>query len=73
MFIVIHGPDEDSPFVPVNVTRQARGYYQWVNNNIWDLNRMQKEPAEVMAEPGDQCSTPYACWYYGYCHCKTEG
>ena len=29
---------------------------------------MQKEPEEVAAEPGDQCSNPYACWYYGYCH-----
>ena len=68
IFIVTHGPDEENPFLPVDVTKQARGYYRWINDNIWDLNRMQKEPEEVMVEPGDQCSNPYECWYYGYCH-----
>ena len=68
IFIVIHGPDEENPFVPVEVTRQAKGYYRWINENIWDLNRMQKAPEEVTAVPGDQCREPYECWYYGYCH-----
>ena len=68
IFIVIHGPDEENPFVPVDVTTQAKGYYHWINDHIWDLNRMQKEADEVQAEPGEQCSHPYECWYYGYCH-----
>ena len=68
VFIVIHGPDEDNPFIPVDVTQQAKGYYKWINDNIWDLNRMQKEPEEVAVEPGEHCSNPYECWYYGYCH-----
>ncbi len=68
IFIVTHGPDEENPFVPVEVTRQARGYYRWINDNIWELNRMQKQAEEVAAEPGEQCCDPYACWYYGYCH-----
>ena len=68
IFIVLHGPDENDPFLPVDVTKQAKGYYQWINDNIWDLNRMQKEKEEVAAEPGDQCCAPYECWYYGYCH-----
>ncbi len=68
IFIVIHGPDEENPFLPVDVTRQAKGFYRWINDNIWDLNRMQKEPEEVMVEPGDQCRDPYECWYYAYCH-----
>ncbi|MCR4877569.1 MAG: hypothetical protein K5922_10365 [Clostridiales bacterium] len=68
IFIVIHGPDEENPFVPVDVTREAKGYEKWINDHIWDLNRMQKLPEEVMAEPGEQCSKPYECWYYGYCH-----
>ena len=68
IFIVIHGPDEDIPFVPVEVTLQAKGYYRWINENIWDLNRMQKEAEEVAAEPGEQCCRPYECWYYAYCH-----
>ena len=68
VFIVTHGPDEDNPFVPVDVTRQAKACYGWINDNIWDLNRMQKEAEEVRVEPGDQCTSPYGCWYYDYCH-----
>ena len=70
IFIVIHGEDEDNPFVPVEVTRQAKGYYRWINDHIWDLNRRQKEPEEIQVEPGDQCLQPYQCWYYEYCHEK---
>lgn len=72
IFIVIHGPDEENPFGPVDVTREAKGYYSWINENIWDLNRMQKEKEEVIVQPGDQCTNPYECWYYGYCHGGTE-
>jgi hypothetical protein len=72
IFIVTHGPDEENPFVPVEVTQQAKGYYRWINDNIWELNRMQKEAEEVMAEPGEQCCKPYECWYYQYCHQTTD-
>ena len=68
IFIVIHGPDDEEPFLPVEVTREAKGFYKWINENIWALNRMQKEAEEVAVEPGKQCRTPYECWYYGYCH-----
>ena len=68
IYIVIHGPDEDDPFVPVNVTARAKSYYKWINDHIWDLNRMQKLKDEVEAVPGEQCHTPYDCWYYDYCH-----
>jgi len=68
IFIVLHGPDEESPFLPVDVTRKAKGYYKWVNDHIWDLNRRQKEAEEIQIEPGAQCAEPYECWYYGYCH-----
>ncbi len=68
IFVVVHGPDEEYPFVPVEVTHQAKGYYSWINDNIWDLNRMQKEAEEVKVESGNQCCNPYGCWYYGYCH-----
>jgi len=72
VYIVIHGENEENPFVPVEITRQARGCYKWINDHIWDLNRMQKEPEEVMTEPGDQCTNPYECWYYAYCHPDEE-
>ncbi len=68
IYIVIHGSNEENPFVPYEVTKEAKGYWRWINDHIWDLNRMQKERDEVMAEPGDQCCDPYECWYYGYCH-----
>ena len=34
VFIVIHGPDEQNPFVPVDVTTKAKSYYKWSNDNI---------------------------------------
>lgn len=63
-----HGPDEENLFVPVDVTREAKGYEKWINDHIWHLNRMQKQPDEVVIAPSDQCCAPYECWYYGYCH-----
>ena len=68
IFIVTHGPDEKSPFVPVEITREAKGYFKWINDHIWNLNRMQKEREEIRIEPGEQCTRPYECWYYAYCH-----
>ena len=68
VYIVIHGPDEENPFVPEEVTEEARALVPWVNEHIWDLNRMQKQREEVTVEPGEQCTCPYECWYYGYCH-----
>ena len=71
IFIVTHGDDEENPFVINDVTAQAKGYYNWINDNIWNLNRMQKQLEEYEIEPGDQCERPYKCWYYDYCH-QTE-
>ena len=68
IYIVIHGPDESDPFVPVDVTAEAKGYYTWINDHIWDLNRMQKQAEEIPIAPGEHCTNPYECWYYGYCH-----
>ena len=70
VFIVLHGPDEADPFLPVEVTDRVRKLYSWVNDHIWDLNRMQKQPGEPEVEPGEQCEKPYGCWYCGYCHGK---
>ena len=67
IYIVIRGEGEEE-FEPVDVTSEAKGYYTWINEHIWDLNRKQKEPEELQVEPGAQCSDPYECWYYGYCH-----
>ena len=72
IFLVLHGQDEENPFVPVEITEEARGLYGWVNDHIWDMNRMQKQPEEPETAPGEQCSRPYECWYYGYCHPCSE-
>ena len=72
IWIVIHGPEEENPFLPVEVTGQAKGYYEWINSHIWDLNRMQREKEEPGDKPGEQCTQPYECWYYGYCHGEME-
>ena len=68
VFIVLHGGDEENPFVPVEVTAEVKKLYPWINDHIWDLNRMQKEKEELSVAPGEQCTEPYECWYYGYCH-----
>ena len=68
VYIVLHGPDEANPFLPVDVTAEAKGLYNWINDNIWDLNRMQKGQEEVQVEPGECCTKPYECWYCAYCH-----
>ncbi len=68
IYIVTHGPDEDNPFVCVEITEQAKSLAPWVNEHIWQLNRMQKQKEEVEAVPGEQCDCPYPCWYYDYCH-----
>ena len=68
IYIITHGEDEENPFVINDVTAQAKGYLKWIDNNLWDLNRMQKQQEEVDVDPGEQCIKPYECWYYGYCH-----
>ena len=67
VFLVLHGPDEENPFLPVEVTAQVKELYTWINEHIWELNRLQKQPEEPDTAPGEQCTTPYACWYWGYC------
>ena len=49
--------------------------YDRVHGHVWtpetldlicESNNM--NPEEVRIEPGEQCSNPYECWYYRYCH-----
>ncbi len=73
VYIVTHGMDENDPFVPVEVTSEVKKLYRWINDHIWDLNTMQKQPKEVVTAPGEQCEKPYRCWYYAYCHSDSNG
>ena len=68
IFLVLNSGNDDQPFAIVDITSEAKTYTKWINDNIWNLNRMQKSPEEPGVEPGSHCSLPYQCWYYGYCH-----
>ncbi len=68
VFIVLHGPDGEDSFIPHDVTREVKALYSWINDHIWNLNRMWKEKEEPDTEPGSQCEIPYRCWYWDYCH-----
>ena len=67
IFIVLHGPDEEDPFLPVEITGEAKKLAPWINDHIWDLNRIKKQKDEPETEPGEQCVRPYECWYRAYC------
>lgn len=68
IFVVIHGEDEENPFVQVEVTDQVKELYDWINENIWRLSKLSKQDQELQMPVGNQCNEPYECWYYGYCH-----
>ena len=72
IFIVTHGEDEENPFVINDVTEEAKGYASWINENIWILNKLQKQREEVEVPVGEHCTKPYLCWYYHYCHDDSE-
>ena len=68
IFIVYHGEDERDPFVPVDVTEEARAFAKVVDENLERLTQVRNSRAEVRTEPGEQCSDPYECWYWDVCH-----
>ena len=65
-FLVLRGETEDT-FRTVEITSEVRKLYAWINDHIWDLNRVKKSPEEICTEPGPQCDDPYPCWYRAYC------
>ena len=65
--VVYHGEDEENPFVIETVTKKAVEYANEVNDNIWRLGKIKKEPEELQIPMGEQCSCPYECWYLAYC------
>lgn len=68
IYIVLQGPDDENPFLPVEITGEAKDLSPWVNDHIWDLNRKWKEKTEPDIIPGKQCDCPYECWYKAYCN-----
>jgi len=68
IWIVLQGSDGETPFLPVEITEEAKGLFSWINEHIWDMNRKWKEKEEPDIQPGEQCECPYECWYKAYCH-----
>lgn len=69
--VVTHGADENNPYIINDCTSIAAQYERLINDNIWRLGKIKKQAEEIQQEPGEQCSKPYQCWYWGYCH-KTK-
>lgn len=67
VYIVYHAENEEQPFAVEEITERASAYTSWVNAHIWNLNRLKKQPEEILQEMGEQCSDPYDCWYCEYC------
>ena len=67
IFIVLHGSDGDNPFIPTEITAEAKALTPWINDHIWDLSRIKKQKKEPQIQPGSQCTCPYECWYRAYC------
>ncbi|MCD8372850.1 MAG: hypothetical protein LUD27_06085 [Clostridia bacterium] len=66
--IIYHGADENNPFVIKDVTARVRGYYKYVDDNIWRLGKVKFQKEEVVEPIGEHCECPYRCWYWDVCH-----
>lgn len=65
--VIHHGGDEDNPYEIVDVTEEALKQTKLISNNIERLNAIAAEQDEIKYEPGEQCDSPYVCWYKQYC------
>lgn len=66
--VVTHGEDANNPYIINDRTSVAVEKERYINDNIWRLGKIKKQDAEIEQEPGEQCSHPYQCWYWDYCH-----
>ena len=72
IYIIFNSGLPDSPYEVEEVTEKASYCAQWVADNIGRLGRISAQEEEVNCMVCDQCSYPYRCWYYGYCHEKKK-
>ena len=72
VFVVYHYDDEIDPFEPVDVTDEAIEYAQVIQDNLDRLLEAKNSKTEIMVPCGDQCSSPYECWYQEYCSHLSE-
>lgn len=70
---IIHRGQNGEEYSISEVTDKAKEYSKWVSENIWRLNKLKMQTEEPNVEMGEQCKTPYECWYCEYCkRLKTE-
>ena len=67
VYVVYHYDDEIDPFEPVDVTDETIDFAKVVDDNIYRLNDIKASKQEIMVTPGEQCDSPYECWYKDYC------
>ncbi len=67
VFVVYHYDDETDPFEPVDVTDEAIAFVRVIEDNLDRLLEAKNSKTEIMTPCGDQCSSPYECWYREYC------
>lgn len=67
VFVVYHYDDEIDPFEAVDVTDEAIEYVQVIEGNLDRLLEAKNSKTEIMISCGDQCNSPYECWYQEYC------
>ncbi len=67
VFVVYHYDSDEDPFEPVDITEGAIYYAQIIENNLDRLVQVKNSKEEIMVPYGDQCKSPYDCWYQEYC------
>ena len=67
VFVVYHYDDELDPFEPVDVTEEAIDFAYVIDDNVDRLLEVKEQKEEIMVSMGEQCQTPYECWYCDYC------
>ncbi len=43
-------------------------YEREAYTKIWEISKSKNSKEEVFVPVGEQCETPYRCWFYEYCH-----
>lgn len=71
VYIVTHGADDS--FVPHDVTPRVHLGLKLVQSLISVAKDSVLAPTEPLTFCGEQCTYPYRCWYWNYCHQNTEG
>lgn len=70
-YVVTRGA-EGKEYAIEDVTAYAVAYWRTVYENIRRLGAVKRQKDEVFAPTGEQCETPYRCWYWEYCHREEE-